>query len=126
MTTCALGSTNVYNLNGIWSHQMLMTRNRIWHVIIVHDIIVIVITFYLNRGCQVAINTPSHRQFGILRYSGHFLNRTMTSLTSNLSNFHVLAVIKVNEILQVMHPHPFYRFWIITILLGAWIIIQCL
>ena len=91
MTLLALGST--YFLYGY------TVKFAIFHILMKFFIDAVkAIVGKLHLGFAVAIYTPTHAEVILLFYFTHFLNLTMTLLTSYLTRVHVLCVVKVNVI----------------------------
>jgi hypothetical protein len=74
---------------------------------------VIFIPFHFNISHSVTVDTPPSLTDKLLLNFIRF-NRTMTSLTFNSTNSHVLCVIEINKIRQIEYVPislaPFYRY----------------
>src|SRR5215216_6405659 len=68
------------------------------------------IVFELNLRCTMTIYTPAHTQISKLFHFIILGNFTMTGLALYFSCYHMLCMIKVNEVWQIMYTGPFYWF----------------
>lgn len=75
---------------------------------------VITVGFRFYFGLAVAIDAPSHGQFGILVHLIHGFNRTVARLAFYPTSSNVLSVIEISQIRQVVDAHPFDGFLFIT------------